>query len=169
MIKKFKQYNESIKSLLVGPSDEEVLNNFKRKYDKGEIDIFSFYVKCKELNLKNGITYEEMWLELINNKFNGLLNHVPESPEDFFNQMREGCVEIQRVPHSIFYGKNDVILFQHILKNKEIYISNKYIWSILQKIYKLSYDEIQSLIKKSLKNDTKFKGLTPYYGSEWFA
>ena len=59
MIKKYKQFNEGIKSLLVGPDKDEISNNLKTKYNNGEIDLIKYYEKCKEYNLKGGPSDEE--------------------------------------------------------------------------------------------------------------
>ena len=115
-----------------------------------------------------GPNNEELWSNFMDSQ-KGLLKSIPTSPEDFFNQMKEDCVEIERNEHSIFYGKNNIILFQHILEWKDLYVSTKYIWSRFQKIYGLNTIEISKLIKSQLVNDTKWKGLNPYHGSEWFA
>ena len=45
---------ETIKNLLVGPKEDEVIRNLQQKLDDGKIDIFDFYVKCRFLNLKGG-------------------------------------------------------------------------------------------------------------------
>jgi len=125
MITKFEKYNESIKSLLVGP------------------------------------TKEEMWSKLLNGRLKGLITSIPESPEDFFNQMKEGCVEIVKGWYGIYFGKNGIKLFQQDLKNGWLYVSYLYIWSVYEKIYGFNKNEIQELIEKELLKDTKWKGLTP--------
>lgn len=124
LLKKYmdKSTNESIKSLLVGP------------------------------------TKEEMCIGLINGKLKGLIDSIPESPEDFFNQMKEGCIKMgNRSEYGQYgeYGKNGVKLFNENLKYKVLNVSNKYIWSILLSVYDINLNDIHLFIKDQLK-DTKW-------------
>jgi len=125
MITKFTQYNENIKSLLIGP------------------------------------TKEEMWSELMNGKLKGFLKSVPNSPEDFFNQMKDGCKILDKNNHYIFWGKNNVTLFWHHVKNKKIYISYNYIWIYFNILYGFNYTETLSFIKNMLLEDINWRGLSP--------
>jgi len=129
MITKFEKYTESIKSLLVGP------------------------------------TKEEMWDNLMSGKLKGLITSIPESPEEFFNQMKDGCIKIGKHNDFIYFGKNDVKLFLQDSKNKLLGVGHNYIWSVLEKIYGLDYLEIKSLIKSRLLDDTKWNKFTP---EEWY-
>ena len=124
MIVKFEQYNESVKSLLVGPTKEEV------------------------------------WSELMNGKLKGLITSIPESPEDFFNQMKEGCIKMGKERYGSSFGKNNVKLFWEN-GNDYLIVSNKYIWSILENIYGLTHNETKLLIENIIKNDKKWKYLIP--------
>jgi len=126
MITNFEKYNEGIKSLLVGPTKENV------------------------------------WDNLFKDKLNGLIDSIPDSPEDFFNQMKEGCVKMGEDKYGAYWGKNGIKLFQEDSKNN-LWISLIYIWSVLEKFYGLNYYEIQSLIKDLLVDDTNWKGLTPRF------
>jgi len=54
MIKNYKQYNESIRNLLVGPTKKEMFNNFKIKYKK-QPDILLF--QCCEFDIPYGVQY----------------------------------------------------------------------------------------------------------------
>ena len=121
MITKFEKYNESISSLLVGPTKEEV------------------------------------WSELMNGKLKGLIKSIPDSPEDFFNQIREGCIK-----NGNLYTKNNIELFRQNLWKRYLDVSYEYIWEIIGNVYNLTYDEIQSLIKKILITDNKWKRFIPY-------
>jgi len=60
MIKNYKQFNESIKHLLVGPTKEEILTHLKKEYDDGKIGIGTFYEKCKQYDIKGGPTKDEI-------------------------------------------------------------------------------------------------------------
>ena len=63
-------------------------------------------------DLMVGPTKEEVWSDLMNGKLKGLIKSIPDSPEDFFNEMKEGCIKIYKDKYGIYYGKNDKILFQ---------------------------------------------------------
>jgi len=125
MIKNYTKFNEGIKHLLVGPTEEEI------------------------------------WTDLMNGKLKDLIKLIPESPKDFFNQIKEGCIEINKDKYGTYFGKNGKILFQEDLKYgfEELYLSNKYIWSIFRKIYGLNDREIKLLIKNLLIDDIKWNGL----------
>ena len=129
MIKNFKQFNEGINHLLVGPTKEEV------------------------------------WSDLMNGELKGFINHVPVSPEDFFNQMKDGCVQMSRNKYGIHYGKNGEIFFQVNLESGDLYVRYRKFWSIFEKIYGLNDTEIESLIKRQLVDDTIWNGLTPSAGA----
>jgi len=127
MIIKFEHFNEGIKSLLVGPTKENV------------------------------------WDNLFKDRLSGFITSIPDSPEDFFNQMKDGCSKMGEDEYGIYWGKNGIKLFQQNSKNESLYISHKYVWSVLEKFYGLNYDEIQSLIKNLLVGDTNWMGLTPTF------
>ena len=125
MIIKFEQYNESIKSLLVGPTNEEI------------------------------------WIPLINGDLKGLLNSIPNSPEDFFLKMKDDCELIDENEKYYYYGKNNHILFAKNKKGYNLLVCYKYIWMYLRDIYGLNEEEIKLHIKKALIDDIKWKGFTP--------
>lgn len=125
MVTKFQQYNESISSLLVGPTKEEV------------------------------------WNDLMDGKLKGFINHIPDSHEDFFNQMMKDCVKTKRDKYYSYWGKNDTTLFWVEPKFNKLYVNGKYIWTILENVYGFNYIETQSLLLDILKN-TKWKGLGVY-------
>jgi len=125
MITKFDKYNESIKSLLIGPTKEDV------------------------------------WDNLFKDKLSGLITSIPDSPEDFFNKMKDGCIKMYESEYIIYWGKNGIKLFIQDFKNGRLWVNYKYVWSVLEKFYGLNYTETQSLIKDLLLEDTNWKGLTP--------
>ena len=131
MVKNYKQYNESLRDLMVGPTKEEV------------------------------------WLPLINGKLKGLITSIPESPEDFFNQMKDGCVEMNE-GRLIILGKNGVKLFWQDSKRGYLWISDMYIWSIFEKIYGLKYNEIQLIIKGLMLDNKEWGGLIPSKNRTYF-
>jgi hypothetical protein len=57
-----RELNESIKHLLVGPTEDEVIDNLNRRYENGEIDIAEYLVicvKCGFIDLIEEIVYLE--------------------------------------------------------------------------------------------------------------
>ena len=60
MIKKYKQFNEGIRHLLVGPSNEEILKHYQNQYDNGKTDLIHFYSFCKKEGIKGGPKKEEV-------------------------------------------------------------------------------------------------------------
>ena len=125
MIKNYKQYNEGINHLLVGPTDEEIWSNY------------------------------------INGELKGLLKKIPKSPEDFFNQMKDDCVEMGSNILGDIYGKNGIKLFQVSSNTEYLHVSYNLIWIILEKVYGFNYRNIQILIKTWLIGDIKWGGLIP--------
>jgi len=125
MITNFKKYNESIKSLLVGP------------------------------------TKEETWIYLMNGKLKGLITSIPDSPEDFFNKIKEGCSKMGEDEYGIYWGKNGIKLFQQNSKKGYLRVSHKYVWSVFENIYGLNYNETKLFIMDQLVEDTNWMGLTP--------
>lgn len=126
MITSFKQYNEGIKHLLVGP------------------------------------TKEELWSYYMNSTLKGIIKTIPTSPEDFFNQIMDGCVKIDDEIYGKkignLFNRRTVRLFINDLETKKLYISDKYIWSFFENIYELNYNEIQTIITNCL-DGTKWSGL----------
>ena len=83
--------------------------------------------------------------------------------EGFFLSFLEGCeIKISdKYPGSIFYIKNDKILFQQEMKNKYFWVEYDFIWSIFESKYGLNYTETQAFIKDVLETHIKLEGYTP--------
>ena len=83
--------------------------------------------------------------------------------EVFFLSFLEGCeIKISdKYPDSIFYIKNDKILFQQKMKNKYFWVEYDFIWSIFERKYGLNYTETQAFIKDLLETHIKLEGYTP--------
>lgn len=64
-------------------------------------------------------------------------------------------------PKSIFWKKDDDILFEQDYKNGWLRCNYNKIWSVFSKKYEYSYPEIQSFIKSVVDKDTNLGGLTP--------
>jgi len=116
MITKFEKYNEGIKHLLVGPTKEEVWDNY------------------------------------INGDLKGLIKSIPTSPEDFINQIFEGCIIKGEDRSGYIYGKNGFSIFLDDFINRYIRFSYRYIWSVLCNVYGLSDSEIKEILTNLLKN-----------------
>ena len=108
-----------------------------------------------------GPTKEEVWIELMNGKLKGLIKSVPESPEDFFYQIKDGCVEMSRDEKGIYYGKNKIELFKIDLKNQFLYIDYNHIWSFLENMYDFNSSKTQTIIKNILLKDINWNKLIP--------
>ena len=121
MITKYNQFNESIKSLLVGPTKEEIWKSFG--YDQ------SF-----------------------------------DTPEEFLLYVIDGIsIKVQtKYTKSIFWVKNDKLLFEQDLKNKELFVDYESIWVVFEKIFNLEYKEIQSFISNIVEEHLNWKGFTPF-------
>ena len=109
-----------------------------------------------------GPSKDELW-DKYKDKLKGLIEYLPESPEDFFNQMKDGCSIIPKNGWGIYFGKNNIILFRQNLEDKKLWINFNCIWFILNKVYGLNDTEIQILLKKLLHNDKNWSGLIYYY------
>ena len=118
MITKYKQFNESIKSLLVGPTKEEMWKNLG--YDK------SF-----------------------------------DTPEEFFLNVIDGMEIHDQTKDYILWEKDGKVIFEQDLVNMNLWIDNKSIWSVLENIFELDYDEIKKIISNIVSEHLKWMGFTP--------
>ena len=109
-----------------------------------------------------GPTKEQAWTELINGKLKGFIDSIPETREDFFNQMKDGCEIIENSEGCISFGKNGIELFREYTHNKILDVSYRYIWSVLDTMYDLNFEEVQSFIKEQLLEDNNWTGLNPF-------
>ena len=78
--------------------------------------------------------------------------------------MLDGC-EVKLVDRhygdSIFYVKNDKILFQQDTKNKYFYVRYEDVWSIFESKYNMKFEQIQTFIIDTLDEVVKLHGHTP--------
>lgn len=88
---------------------------------------------------------------------------IKHEMEIFFLSFLDGC-EIklsEKYPGSIFFIKNDVVLFEQETKNKYFYIRYDSIWWVFGSKYGLDYFEIRSFTKEMLGTHIKkFEGYT---------
>ena len=88
---------------------------------------------------------------------------IKNKQEALFLSFLDGC-EIklsERYTNSIFYVKNDKVLFEQKLKSKYFYVTHDLIWSIFKYKYQMEYKQIQSFIKGMLETHLKLEGYTP--------
>ena len=121
MITKYNKFNESIKSLLVGPRKEEVWKS--RGYD------ISF-----------------------------------GTPEEFLLWVIDGMKIKEKTKDTdyIIWEKNGKIIFEQSLKSKNLWVE-KSIWSVLEKVFGLDYDEIKSIITDVVEEHLNWNGFTPHF------
>jgi len=162
MIKKYKQFNESIKNLLVGPTEEEILNNLKTKYNNGSFGIIEFHRQCVINKITGGPTNNDVMRILMENELKGLLKSIPNSAEDFFNKMKDDCYKMYSNGHGDVYGKNEIALFVVDHRNKILYFSDDYIMNGLNYFYgyEYGYIKIQRMVKPFLVNSS-WENYTP--------
>ena len=175
MITKYNKYNESIKSLLVGPTEEEIIDNISKLSPN---DMFKTSIKCNMLegvkksielgadvlNFYNGnyglslqsISYNcnlEIFEYLINNK-------IIDLKEKIYIQMRRQTIEYTLMCDLIYYNKIDIIRF--LLNTCDIDINSSNYFSIavdnnqyeiinLFLDYDFSRDDISNGLLKSIK------------------
>ncbi len=96
--------------------------------------------------------------KVIFEKFN-----IKHEMEDFFLSFVDEC-EIKlskKYIYSIFYVKNDLILFEQQIKNRHFYVRYDLIWSVFEMKYKFNHNDIQSFIKDRLETHVKLEDYTP--------
>jgi hypothetical protein len=65
-------------------------------------------------------------------------------------------------PNSVFYvNSNNKVMMEYDKKNKSVYIHNDHIWSKIQSLFHLNYDDTQSIMKVWLEETYKLEGVTP--------
>lgn len=74
-------------------------------------------------------------------------------------------VHSEKYPDSVFYKQNGEVLFELNQYENTLYFYVRYdkIWSVFENKFGLSYDDIQSFIKKEVESTLKLKGVTPRY------
>ena len=88
---------------------------------------------------------------------------IQHEKEDFFLSFLNGCdIKITKdYPDSIFYLKNDKVLFEQDFRSKHFKVRYSLVWSVLRNKYFMEIQEIQSFIKKILINYLKLEDFTP--------
>ena len=67
-----------------------------------------------------------------------------------------------KYPQSVFYLKNDKVLFELYQdgKNREFYVRYDDIWSVFETKYSMEYADIQAFIKNAVETDLKLGSIT---------
>jgi hypothetical protein len=64
--------------------------------------------------------------------------------------------------NSVFYvNPSDELMMEYDKENERVYIQNDHIWSKIQSLFHLDYDDTQSIIKVWLEETYKLGGLIP--------
>ena len=143
MITKFEKYNESIKSLLVGPTKEEASKDLMKKYKNGKIDVLTYYTKCKEYDIEIGITKKEIWNKL---GYKEIFN----TPEEFFLSLIKNMKD-KKSKGVISKVKNNKVLIEHTTLYNHLYVNYDKIWKVLKDMFDMNYDEIKIFIIDMVK------------------
>jgi hypothetical protein len=69
----------------------------------------------------------------------------------------------EKYPNSVFYVKSDnEIMMEYVQENGYVYIHYDNIWSTIELLFHLNYDDIQSIMKVWLEETYKLEGVTTY-------
>ena len=92
------------------------------------------------------------------------LNLLSKKVKEFIDDKLEGLVqfEVDNYPGSIFYKKDDIILFEQDLKNERLWCSYEHYWSFFEKEIGLNHNEIQELTRGMVATYLNCKQFTPY-------
>ena len=65
-------------------------------------------------------------------------------------------------PNSVFYVNSDnKVMMEYNHKNERVYIDYDHIWSKIESLFHLNYDDAQSIMKVWVEEDYKLEGVTP--------
>lgn len=164
MIKNYKQYNEGINHLLVGPTDEEIIDGFKNN-PNGLLSysIRTEFVKGIEVSLENGANINKLLSSKIY-KLCDIMNYSDQKILHIFkhdkwdamtyaiSRRRKGIIKVlfhngfefnEIDKQNLFF--NDPELFEYINNNiKPLYVSVKMIKSLIEDD---RLEDIKKLIK----------------------
>ena len=98
------------------------------------------------------------------------LNPLTKKVKEFIDNKPDGLIqfEMDNYPNSLFYKRDDIILFELDLKNERLWCSYEHYWSFFEKEIGLNYDEIQELTRGMVGEHLNCKQFTPaYLRREW--
>jgi hypothetical protein len=65
-------------------------------------------------------------------------------------------------PNSVFYvNSNNLVMMEYDQENEDVFITYNHIWSKIELLFHLNYDDIQSIMKVWLEEAYKLGGVTP--------
>jgi len=68
----------------------------------------------------------------------------------------------EKYPNSVFYvNSNKDIMMEYDQENEDVFITYNHIWSKIELLFHLNYDDIQSIMKVWLEEAYKLGGVTP--------
>ena len=100
--------------------------------------------------------------EVLGTEMNPLTNKV----KDFVDNKLEGLAQFEKsygYTNSIFYKKDEIILFRKDLKNKRLWCSYKHYWSFFKEEIGLSYSEIKELTTALVGTHLNCKEFSPLF------
>ena len=99
------------------------------------------------------------------------LNPLSKKVKEFIDDKLEGLVQFEsdNFPNSIFYKKDEVILFELDLKNEWLRCSYEHYWSFFEKEIVLNYFETQELTKAMVGEHLNCKQFTTRDSSYFFS
>ena len=82
---------------------------------------------------------------------------IKNEMEVFFLSFLEGCElkSNKKYSDSLFYIKNDKIMFEYQFKSKYFWVRYDIIWSVFEQKYLMEYDQIQKFLKNLLEKHLK--------------
>ena len=91
------------------------------------------------------------------------LNPLSKKIKEFIDDKLDGLIQFEsdNYPDSIFYKKNDIILFEVDLKNKWLWCSYEHYWLLLDKEIGINYFETQELTKAMVGTHLNCKDFIP--------
>ena len=82
--------------------------------------------------------------------------------EKFVLETIEGCEPETKPNGDVDWWKDGKFLFTQDFKNGYLFVSYKYIWSVLEKEFGLNYNQTQELINNVMCNYTNNGEITPH-------
>jgi hypothetical protein len=116
-----------------------------------------------EINIPEGYVAKE---EKTENGFNNIFVKEDKEKEmrEFLKEKMNGLtIKLNDgFPNSVFYVKNDRVLFELCQdgKNRYFYVRYDEIWSVFETKYSMEYADIQAFIKNVVETDLKLGSIT---------
>ena len=93
------------------------------------------------------------------------MNLKTKKIKDFVDNKLEGLIQFEsdKYPDSIFYKKDEVVLFRQDLKSECLWCSWEHYWSFFEREIGLGYFEIQELTRGMVGEHLNCKEFTPRF------